>query len=86
MDDHDLTTGEGGAPTLVSLALFAVIFFSALLAVEFGSDLVEPLRAALAGLPASLKAGALAAVILGLMAIARIAVLLGLRANTAKKP
>ncbi|MBO6763982.1 hypothetical protein [Maricaulis sp.] len=85
MDDRDLTTGEGGAPTLVSLALFAVIFFSALLVVEFGSDLIEPFRAALAGLPASLKAGTLAAVILGLMAIARIAALLGFGANRAKE-
>jgi hypothetical protein len=77
MDDHDLSEYAGGAPSLVSLALFALAFFAALLVVEFGGGLIDPIRAALAELPASLKTGALAAFILGVMAIARIAVLLG---------
>ena len=77
MDHHDLTESGYGIPSLVSLGLFAVIFFAAILAVEFGAGLIDPVRAALTELSASVKAGALAAVILGIMAIARIAVLLG---------
>lgn len=77
MDDRDLSDYAGSVPSLVSLALFAIAFFAAILAVEFGTGLIEPVRAALAELPATLKAGALAAFILGVMAIARIAVLLG---------
>ena len=76
MDENNLTEHEGGVPTLVSLALFALVFFAAILAVEFGTGLIEPVRTVLADLPATLKAGALAAFILGVMAIARIAVLL----------
>lgn len=77
MDKHDLTGREGGAPTLVSLALFAIVFFSVLMVIGSAGALIEPARIALAAMPDTFKAGALAAIILGLMAIVRIANLLG---------
>ena len=77
MNEHDMKDGEGNVPSLVSLALFGVVFLSAILVAEFGSGLIEPVRLAVAALPASLKAAALVVVILGAMAIARIAILLG---------
>ncbi|WP_300544516.1 hypothetical protein [Maricaulis sp.] len=76
MQDHDWTDGEGAVPSLVSLALFAIVFVSAIAAVEFGAGLIEPVKAALADLPRSIKAGALAVFILGVMAVVRIGVLL----------
>lgn len=76
MNERDLMDGEGTIPSLVSLALFAIVFCLALTAMEFGPALTDPVRAALADLPKSVKAGALAAFILGIMAIVRIGVLL----------
>lgn len=77
MDERHHLNGEEAVPSLVSLALFAVVFFFGLAAVEFGAGLVDPVRAALAELPATVKAGALGAFVLGLMAVVRIAWLLG---------
>jgi len=81
MTDHELMDREGATPTLVSLALFAVVFFASIAAVTFGSALIDPVRSALAGMPAGIKMGALTAFILGVMALARIGVLLA-RAGT----
>lgn len=77
MDKRHFLDGGRGVPSLLSLAVFAVVFFAAIAAVEFGAGLLDPMRAALAELPASVKAGALAAFILGTMAVIRIAQLLG---------
>lgn len=77
MDRRHFLDGGGSVPSLLSLAVFAVVFFAAIAALEFGAGLVDPMRAALAELPASVKAGALAAFILGTMAVMRIVHLLG---------
>lgn len=77
MNKQHIPDGEGEMPSLVSLALFAVVFSMGVAVVEFGAGLVDPVRIALAELPHGLKAGALAAFILGIMAVARIAYLLG---------
>lgn len=76
MTKRAMSDEEGEMPSLLSLALFAAVFFPAIVLAEFGADLVGPVQVFLTELPESLKAASLGAFILGTMAIARIMALL----------
>lgn len=69
--------GEAGeAPSLVSLAVFAAIFITAIFLVGLSEPFIAYLRDLFAGVSGEIKAVVLTVFILGLMAIARIVQLL----------
>ena len=66
----------GEAPSLVSLALFGLVFLPTIFLAGMVGPSLDMVRDVIAGLSAEMKAGALTVFILGLMAIARILSLL----------
>lgn len=66
----------GEPPTLVSLALFAVVFLPSIFLVGMSGGMVDWLQDAVAGLSNEMKVVGITVVVLGAMAIARIVSLL----------
>ena len=81
MDDRQFEDGGSGGASLAQLALFAVVFFSALAAVEYGSGWFDLARATFDAVGRTEKAVLLAAFIPGVMAAARIASLVNGKAR-----
>ena len=66
----------GDPPTLVSLALFALVFVPMIFLAGMSGELIALVRDGLAGLPSEILMAGFTLVILGLMAIARVVHLL----------